>query len=63
VDTFTRICTANCHRCELTGSGANTRRRNLEFYQKALEIDPNFPNAAVARDVVKKLSEELAQKK
>ena len=37
--------------------------KGLEFYQKALEIDPNFPNAAVARDVVKKLSEELAQKK
>ena len=35
----------------------------LESYQKALEINPNFPNAAAARDVVKKLSEELAQKK
>ncbi|HEX6717812.1 MAG TPA: serine hydrolase [Pyrinomonadaceae bacterium] len=35
----------------------------LESYQKALEIDPNFSNAAAARDVVKKLSEELAQKK
>jgi tetratricopeptide (TPR) repeat protein len=35
----------------------------LESYQKALELNPNFPNAAAARDVVKKLSEELAQKK
>ena len=35
----------------------------LELYQKALEIDPKFSNAAAARDVVKKLSEELAQKK
>ena len=34
----------------------------LESYQKALEINPNFPNAAAARDVVKKLTEELAQK-
>lgn len=37
--------------------------KGLEFYRKALEIDPNFPNAAAARDGVKKLSEELAQKK
>jgi Spy/CpxP family protein refolding chaperone len=35
--------------------------RNLNSYRKALEINPNFPNAA-ARDVVKKLSEELAQR-
>lgn len=34
----------------------------LASYQKALELDPNFSNAAAARDVVKKLSEELAQK-
>jgi CubicO group peptidase (beta-lactamase class C family) len=34
----------------------------LESYQKALEINPNFPNAAVARETVKKLSDELAQK-
>jgi hypothetical protein len=34
----------------------------LASYQKALEIDPNIPNAAAARDVVKKLGEELAQK-
>ena len=34
----------------------------LESYQKALALNPNFPNAAAARDVVKRLSEELAQK-
>jgi CubicO group peptidase (beta-lactamase class C family)/tetratricopeptide (TPR) repeat protein len=34
----------------------------LQSYQKALEIDPNFPNAPAARDVVKKLSEEVTQK-
>lgn len=34
----------------------------LEYYQKALEVDPNFPNAAAAREVVKKLTEETAQK-
>ena len=34
----------------------------LASYQKALELNPNFPNAATARDVVKKLSDELAQK-
>ena len=39
------------------------KAKGLEFYQKALGIDPNFPNASVARDVVKKLTEELAQKK
>lgn len=35
----------------------------LELYQKALATDPNFFNAAAAREVVKKLSEELAEKK
>ncbi|HET7286691.1 MAG TPA: tetratricopeptide repeat protein, partial [Pyrinomonadaceae bacterium] len=35
----------------------------LESYQKALELDPNFFNAAVAREVVKKLTAELAEKK
>jgi CubicO group peptidase (beta-lactamase class C family) len=35
----------------------------LASYQKALELDPNFPNATAARDVVKRLTEELAQKK
>jgi len=35
----------------------------LASYQKALELDPNFFNAAAAREVVKKLTEELAQKK
>ena len=38
------------------------KTKALESYQKALEIDPNFPNAAAAREVVKKLSEETAQK-
>jgi len=35
----------------------------LASYQKALELDPNFPNAPAAREVVKRLSDELAQKK
>ena len=34
----------------------------LQSYQKALEIDPNFPNAPAAREVVKKLTEEVTQK-
>jgi tetratricopeptide (TPR) repeat protein len=34
----------------------------LQSYQKALEIDPNYPNAAAAREVVKKLTEEVTQK-
>ena len=34
----------------------------LQSYQKALEVDPNFRNAAAAREVVKKLSEEVTQK-
>ena len=34
----------------------------LESYQKALEINPNFANAAAARNVVRKLSEETTQK-
>ncbi len=38
------------------------KTKALESYQKALEIDPNFPNAAAAREIVKKLSEETAQK-
>lgn len=36
--------------------------RALAWYQKALEVDPNFSNAAAAREVVKKLTEETAQK-
>lgn len=39
------------------------KAKALESYQRALSLNPNFPNAAAARDVVKKLSEELAQKK
>lgn len=38
------------------------KTKALESYQKALAIDPNFSNAAAAREVVKKLSEETAQK-
>lgn len=30
----------------------------IEFYTKALEVDPNFPNAANARETLKKLKEE-----
>ena len=32
----------------------------LQSYAKALEIDPNFPNATTAREIVKKLTEESA---
>lgn len=38
------------------------KAKALESYQTALALDPNFPNAVAARDVVKRLSEELAQK-
>lgn len=38
------------------------KTKALASYQKALEIDPNFSNAAAAREIVKKLSEETAQK-
>jgi len=38
------------------------KARALASYQKALEVNPNFPNAAAARDVVKKLTDEMAQK-
>ena len=31
----------------------------LEFYKKALEVDSNYPNAAAAREVIKKLEVEL----
>jgi tetratricopeptide (TPR) repeat protein len=34
----------------------------LQSYQKALEIDPNFGNATAAREIVKKLNEEVTQK-
>lgn len=30
----------------------------LEFYKKALEVDSNYPNAAAAREVIKKLEED-----
>ena len=35
------------------------KTRALESYKKALEVDPNFPNASNARDIVKKLSNEV----
>jgi len=31
----------------------------LEFYKKALEVDSNYPNAAAAREVIKKLEADL----
>jgi CubicO group peptidase (beta-lactamase class C family) len=31
----------------------------LEFYKKALEAEPNYPNSAAAREVIKKLEAEL----
>jgi tetratricopeptide (TPR) repeat protein len=27
----------------------------IEYYQKALEIDPNYPNARVAKEIISKL--------
>jgi tetratricopeptide (TPR) repeat protein len=36
------------------------KAKALESYKKALEIDPNFPNAAAAKGIVTKLSNELA---
>ncbi len=32
----------------------------LEAYKKALELNPNFPNATAAKEIVKKLSDEIA---
>lgn len=37
------------------------KAKALESYKKALEINPNFPNAAAARETVQKLSSELAR--
>ena len=37
------------------------KAKALESYKKALEINPNFPNAAAARETVQKLSNELAR--
>jgi len=34
------------------------KTKALESYKKALEINPNFPNATAAREIVKKLSGE-----
>ncbi len=35
------------------------KAKALESYKRALEINPNFPNAAAAREIVKKLSAEV----
>ena len=35
------------------------KKLSLEFYKKALEVDSNYPNAAAAREVIKKLEVEL----
>jgi CubicO group peptidase (beta-lactamase class C family)/tetratricopeptide (TPR) repeat protein len=35
------------------------KAKALEHYKKALEINPNFPNAAAAREIVKRLTSEL----
>lgn len=35
------------------------KAKALQLYKKALEINPNFPNAAAARDQVKRLTTEL----
>ncbi|MFZ0062487.1 MAG: tetratricopeptide repeat protein, partial [Pyrinomonadaceae bacterium] len=36
------------------------KAKALASYKKALEIDPAFGNAAVAKEIVQKLTEELA---
>jgi CubicO group peptidase (beta-lactamase class C family) len=38
------------------------KAKALEAYKKALELDPNFPNATAAREIVKKLETELGGK-
>ncbi|HET6892469.1 MAG TPA: tetratricopeptide repeat protein, partial [Pyrinomonadaceae bacterium] len=35
------------------------KAKALESYKKALEVNPNFPNATNAREIVKKLSNEV----
>lgn len=35
------------------------KARALQHYKKALEINPNFPNATAAREIVKRLTSEL----
>lgn len=39
--------------------GTGEKRLALEFYKKALEVEPNYPNAKAASDLVKKLEAEL----
>ena len=34
----------------------------LEFYKKALEVEPNYPNAKAAAEIVKKLETDLKEK-
>lgn len=34
------------------------RAKAIEFYTKALEVDPNYPNASVARETLEKLKQE-----
>ncbi len=36
------------------------KAKALASYQKALELNPNFPNAAAAKEIVKKLTDEIA---
>lgn len=38
--------------------GAGEKRLALDFYRKALEVEPDYPNAPAARDLVKKLEAE-----
>jgi tetratricopeptide (TPR) repeat protein len=39
--------------------GIGEKKLAFEFYKKALEIEPNYPNAKVAGEVLKKLEAEL----
>ncbi len=38
------------------------KAKALEAYKKALELNPNFPNATAAKEIVKKLTSELGGK-
>lgn len=37
---------------------AGEKKLAIDFYKRALEVDPNYPNAAVARELLKKLEAE-----
>lgn len=39
------------------------KRAALEAYKRALELNPSFPNASAAKEIVKKLSEEVAEQR